>query len=50
MINHILYIATFYDEIEVVKELLNYNAYIDAKNIEGRTALIEGFFYKFLLH
>jgi hypothetical protein len=33
--------------IEVVKELLNHNAHIEAKNYDGKTTLIKGIYVDF---
>jgi hypothetical protein len=42
--NIFLLLATRSDYIEMVKELLNHNAYIEVKDNKGRTPLILGIF------
>ncbi len=43
-INYIVFIAAYKGHKEVVKELLNHNADIEAKNSNGTTPLIKGIF------
>ena len=45
-----MYIASKYGKIEVVKELLNRNANIEAKDKDGRTPLILGLCLNYLLN
>ncbi len=44
IINYIVFIAAYKGYKEVVKELLNHNADIEAKNSYGTTPLIKGIF------
>jgi ankyrin repeat protein len=46
---YILLLATRSGYIEMVKELLNHNANIEAKDNEGRTPLILGIFWNGLI-
>jgi ankyrin repeat protein len=45
--NYILFTAAFNGNIEMVKELLNRNANIEAKDHDGNTPLIGGIFENF---
>ena len=44
IINYIVFIAAYTGQKEVVKELLNHNSDIEAKNRHGNTPLILGIF------